>query len=106
MTAAASAARASDALVGTPTTPAAVAIVLAFAVAGGLVEGGALGALQSACWGVGGPWPTAAGGLCPPLWSLDSGGLRHPHQQRWPHRTTGASLRWGWSSWAPWRWEP
>ncbi len=47
MTAAASAARASDALVGTPTTPAAVAIVLAFAVAGGLVEGGALGALQS-----------------------------------------------------------
>ncbi len=47
MTAAASAARASDALVGTPTTPAAVAVVLAFAVAGGLVEGGALGALQS-----------------------------------------------------------
>jgi hypothetical protein len=47
MTAAATAARASDALVGTPTTPMAVAVVLAFAVAGGLVEGGALGALQS-----------------------------------------------------------
>lgn len=47
MTAAATAARASDALVGTPTTPAAVAVVLAFAVAGGLVEGGALGVLQS-----------------------------------------------------------